>query len=107
MSQVTWNYGEVVNIDNAFRVDTADPKRKNPKAAGGIVSPAYRGEIEVLLSAGGPAFGSPGTKPAPIFQAPFMVSKSVDSFKSKMILGMQRPPKIQNNSVRMFFKIHN
>tara|TARA_R110000824_G_scaffold227641_1_gene415488 strand:+ start:3962 stop:5641 length:1680 start_codon:yes stop_codon:yes gene_type:complete len=62
MSQVTWNYGEVVLTDNAFRVDTAKPDRKNPKTKGGTISPAYRGEIEVILSAGGPAFGASGVK---------------------------------------------
>lgn len=61
MSQVTWAFGEVTNLENAFQRTTAhDAKQKD--ASGAPVETLYRGEIQIMLhaAASGAPKGAPG-----------------------------------------------
>jgi len=61
MSQVTWAFGEVTSLENAFQRTTAhEEKQKDSKGA--PVETLYRGEINIMLAANtsGAPKGSPG-----------------------------------------------
>ena len=50
MSQVTWAFGEVTSLENAFQRTTAH-EEKQKDASGAPVETLYRGEINIMLSA--------------------------------------------------------
>tara|TARA_A100001201_G_scaffold8659_1_gene13107 strand:+ start:1626 stop:3890 length:2265 start_codon:yes stop_codon:yes gene_type:complete len=49
MSGLTWGYGEVVNIDNAFNQKTAAKEKTKQGGAEGEAQDTVRGEIEVMI----------------------------------------------------------
>ncbi len=50
MSQVTWAFGEVTSLENAFQRTTAHEEKKKD-ASGNAVETLYRGEINIMLHA--------------------------------------------------------
>ena len=49
MSGITWGYGEVVSIDNAFNQKTNSAEKTKQGGAPNEAKSTVRGEIEVML----------------------------------------------------------